>query len=127
MTPTTIEKTTPLTAEQYFAAKVAYEITPWSLKALLEKSPASVVLLDVRGPESWAEGRIPGARHLPLAELPAKLASLPKDKTILPYCGSLTCSLAPKAALLLAQNGFAVREVLGGVAEWTRAGFPLEK
>ena len=102
-------------------------MTLWSLKALLEKSPDQVVVLDVRGAESFAASHIKGAQNIPLADLVSKLGTLPKDKTIVTYCGDLTCALAPKAALELAQKGFTVRELVGGIDTWTQKGFPIEK
>ena len=129
MTPTTDAPTatSPITAVQYFTAKLAYEMTPWKLKGLLDKKTPDLLILDVRGADSWAEGHLPGAVSLPLPELAGKLASLPKDKTIVTYCGNIICSLAPKAALELAQKGFKVMELFGGIAEWKANSFPIEK
>ncbi len=71
------------------------------------------VLLDVREAAEVAAGTIPGARHIPLGQLRARLAELPKDKEILVFCqvgrrGYL-------AARLLAQHGFRVRNLTGGM------------
>lgn len=124
-----------LSAVEYFKAKLAYEMTPWTLKGLLvDKKPTScglqaseVVLLDVRTPDAYAKGHLPTAINIPLADLVGKLATLPKDKTIVTYCANLTCALAPKAALALAEKGFKVMELSGGIATWTEYGFPVEK
>jgi ArsR family transcriptional regulator len=117
-----------ITPVDYFAAKLAYEMTPWALKRLVvdEKSEQHLVL-DVRSPEQFDLGHIPGALNVPLADLVSTLKTLPKDKVIVTYCGSITCGLAPKAALELAQKGFRVMELLGGIAEWQHAGFPIQK
>ena len=129
MTPTNVlePKLIELTAVQYFSAKLAYEMTPWALKSILEKTPEQVVLLDVRNADMFAASHIKGAKNIPLADLVAKLATLPKDKTIVTYCGDLTCGLAPKAALELAQKGFKVKELVGGIDVWSAKGFPVEK
>ena len=112
----------------YFAAKLAYEMTPWSLKSLIvdQKSDKHLVL-DVRSPEHFEKGHIPGAKNIPLADLVSSLKSLPKDKTIVTYCSNITCALAPKAALELAQKGFKVMELFGGIQEWQDKGFPVER
>ena len=55
------------------------------------------------------------------------MSTLPKDKTLVTYCANLTCALAPKAALVLAEKGFKVMELMGGIATWTETGFPVEK
>jgi rhodanese-related sulfurtransferase len=116
-----------LTPVQYFSAKLAYEMTPWALKSILEKTPDNIVLLDVRNAEMFAAEHILGAINIPLVELVSKLATLPKDKTLVTYCGDLTCGLAPKAALELAQKGFKVMELVGGIDVWSKKGFPVEK
>jgi rhodanese-related sulfurtransferase len=120
--------TTPkISAVDYFAAKLAYEMTPWTLKRHLEAGMKEHFLLDVRSKEDYAAGRIPGATSIPLTELPNQLAKLPKGKTIVAYCGNMLCGLAPKAALLLAEKGYPVMTLAGGVATWQEKGFPLEK
>ena len=129
MTPTTViePKLIELTPVQYFSAKLAYEMTPWALKSILEKTPNQVLVLDVRFADMFAAEHVKGAKNIPLPELAAKLATLPKEKTIVTYCGDLTCGLAPKAALLLAQKGFKVMELVGGIDVWSKKGFPVEK
>jgi hydroxyacylglutathione hydrolase len=83
-------------------------------------------LLDVRTPHEWDKGHLPGARYLFLGELPEKLRDLNPDKPVVVYCASgYRSSLA---ASLLQANGFSkVRNVPGGYAAWTAAGFPVVK
>ena len=95
---------------EYFRAKLEYEATPYGLKRLLDDKPNNVCVLDVRDAKSYAEGHIPGARNIPLGSLTASLSSLPKDQTIVTYCGDITCGLSPQAALELAQKGFRVKK-----------------
>ncbi len=45
-----------------------------------------LLLLDVREPHELALCRIDGAKSIPLAQLPAKLATLPKDRAIVVFC-----------------------------------------
>ena len=130
MTPsnTVLEpKILELTNVQYFQAKLAFEMTPWALKALLEKKSDEVCLVDVRTPEAFAAAHLPTALNIPLADLVSKLNTLPKNKTIVTYCSNLTCALAPKAALELARKGFKVQQLMGGIATWQEQGFPVEK
>ena len=124
----TLDKTLAISAVEYFKAKLAYEMTPYALKGLLiDKKVADILVLDVRSTESFNESHIPGALNIPLADLAGKLATLPKDKTLVTYCSTITCGLAPKAALVLAEKGFKVMEMYGGFATWTEYGFPVEK
>lgn len=111
-------------AVEYFKSKLEWETTPHGLKPRIEKN--EVVVLDVRAPEDFAKEHIPGAKNVPLAELAKHLAKLPKDKTLVTYCWNLTCFAAPKAALELAQKGFKVQELIGGIKEWKNSGFPVE-
>lgn len=111
----------------YFAAKLAYEMTPWTLKNILETAPEQVVVLDVRSTDMFKAAHVPTALNIPLADLVSKLKTLPKNKTIVAYCGNLTCALAPKAALELAQKGFEVKQLVGGIELWQEKGFPIEK
>lgn len=116
-----------LSSVEYYRAKLSYEMGPYSLKALLDdKTNDTLHIVDVRSPEAYAEGHIPTAVNIPLQELPGKMSQLPKDKTIVTYCGSITCQMAPKAALELAQKGFKVVELHGGLKEWHAYGYPVE-
>ena len=112
------------TAVQFFKAKLAYETTPHGVNERL-KDP-SLVILDVRDAESFKKEHIPGAKNVPLTELSKHLSTLPKDKTIVTYCWSLTCAAAPKAALQLAEKGYKVQEMVGGIQEWKNNEFPVE-
>ena len=131
----TLEKPLAISAVEYFKAKLAYEMTPWTLKGMVVDKSASacglkatdLLILYVRSAEAFNESHIPTALNIPLADLAGKLATLPKDKTIVTYCSNLTCALAPKAALVLAEKNFKVMELFGGFATWTEYGFPVEK
>lgn len=117
-----------LSAVDYFRAKLSYEMSPYGLKHLLDdKTNDTLHVIDVRMPDAYAEGHIPGAVNIPLPEIIGKLSAIPKDKTIVTYCGSITCQMAPKAALELAQKGYKVMDLHGGLKEWQSYGFPVEK
>lgn len=111
----------------YFSAKLAYEMTPWALKNILEKTPDSICLLDVRSLDMFNAAHLPRAINIPLVDLVSKLNTLPKNKMIVTYCSDLTCTAAPKAALELAQKGFKVQHLVGGIQVWSEKGFPVEK
>lgn len=113
-------------AADYLKAKLDYEATPNGLKSTLETTPGDVVVLDVRDEESFRKEHILGATNLPAADLVKRLADLPRDRTIVTYCWDMTCALAPKAALELAQKGFKVQYLAGGIEEWKKKGFPVK-
>ena len=122
-----IPQTTPAQLKRYFAEKLAAELGPHNVKRLLDEDPKRVVLLDVRSKEGYAEGRLPGAINIPFEELPRRMQELPKAKDIITYCWDVTCILSTKAAYVLAAKGYRPKEMLGGIAQWRKAGFPIEK
>lgn len=84
-------------------------------------------LVDSRGESSWAQGHVPGAVHLPTAEIGRRaLTELDVDVPVVTYCWGPGCNGATKAALELARLGFAVREMIGGFEYWAREGLPVE-
>ena len=70
-------------------------------------------LLDVRNPNELAVESVPGAVNIPLPELRARLAELPRDREILVFCRS--AQRAYYATRILLQNGFKVRNISGGL------------
>ena len=85
------------------------------------------VLLDVRGPEKFAAGHVPGAVHLPRGKIIAsKLATYPADTLFVTYCAGPHCNGAARAAIRLAQLGRPVKIMLGGITGWIDEGFALE-
>jgi rhodanese-related sulfurtransferase len=82
------------------------------------------VLIDVREPDEWRQGHAPGATSIPLAQLSARLASLPRDRDILLICRSGNRSRVTQD--LLARSGFdRATNVAGGMIAWQRHGLPI--
>jgi rhodanese-related sulfurtransferase len=75
------------------------------------------ILLDVRSPEEFANGTMPGAISIPVDELRGRMSELPKDSHIYIFCQiGLRGYLAQR---ILVQNGYDyVRNVSGGFALW---------
>ncbi|HXF73491.1 MAG TPA: metalloregulator ArsR/SmtB family transcription factor, partial [Actinomycetota bacterium] len=83
------------------------ELEPVSREALLERlGRGDVTVLDVRPPEEFAAGHIPGARSVPLPELERRLDELPRDVEVVAYCRGPYCVLAPEALGILRAAGF---------------------
>ncbi len=112
-----------ISAAEYFRTKLQFETTPHDLKRDMEAG--HVVLLDVRDEQSYKTERIPGAKNVPLTQLERHLAEMPNGKTLVTYCWNITCAAATKAALILAEKGYKVQELVGGIGEW-KAKFPTE-
>ncbi len=85
----------------------------------------SALLLDVREPEEYAHGHLPGAVNVPQAELATRLDELPRDRPLLVVCQGGFRSL--RSAQFLAQMGFDhVASIKGGTEGWRAAGRPLD-
>ncbi len=85
-----------------------------------------VVVLDVRPPEEFAAGHVPGSRSIPLSELAARLAELPPDLPIVAYCRGPHCVYAADAVDLLRKHGYDATRMDQGVADWRHRGWPIE-
>ena len=82
-------------------------------------------IVDVRSPEEWKEGHIPGAIHMFLPELEKRAAELKKKKPVAIYCDSgYRASLGTS---ILQQEGFDVHNVPGSWQAWKNAKYPIEK
>lgn len=92
--------------------------------AAVEEGGATLV--DVREDWEWQGGRVDGARHIPMAELPAHLDELPRDEPLYLICHSGNRS--GRVASWLKQNGFERPiNVRGGMVAWERAGLPVSR
>lgn len=120
----------PLTSHaraQYFTAKLNAEWGPIDLKHALDAGAGGIVVLDTRSPEAYAEEHIPQAVNIPAEDLPKRLNEVPKDKDVVTYCWNITCHLATRAALTLAENGYRVHELAGGIDSWRNSDLPVTK
>ena len=81
-------------------------------------------LVDVRADHEWEAGRIPGAAHVPLAELPQRTGEIDKDRPVVLYCrGGNRSSMAAAA---LADAGYDAVKMTEGIVGWGEEGLPLE-
>jgi len=86
----------------------------------------SPLLLDVRKKTEFEAGHLPGARHVFLGYLPDRLDELPKDKTIVTFCGSGQRAII--AASILRKNGFeSVEDCLGSMQACKALGFDIQQ
>ncbi|MCA1674495.1 MAG: MBL fold metallo-hydrolase, partial [Actinobacteria bacterium] len=100
------------------------QITVHELKTRLDRN--EVNLLDVRQPDEWHAGHVPGAHYITGAELPDRLDEAPQDRPLAVTCGSGFRSSV--AASLLAHHGHRdIVNVTGGMSAWNNAGYPVEQ
>ncbi|HKJ22081.1 MAG TPA: metalloregulator ArsR/SmtB family transcription factor [Gammaproteobacteria bacterium] len=94
------------------------------LAALVKKG--RVTVLDVRPVEEYAAGHLPGAINVPLESLRRRIKELPRSRPLVVYCRGPYCVLTLDALELLQGKGFKVRRLADSVADWRRAGLPVE-
>ena len=96
-------------------------------RAELERMLAKgeVTLLDVRPPEEYAAGHIPGARNTPLGTLDAQAESLRQAPSVVAYCRGSFCVMAHDAVRILGGAGVGARRLEDGMLEWRTAGLPV--
>jgi rhodanese-related sulfurtransferase len=76
---------------------------------------AGATLLDVRTEAEWSAGHLPGAVLIPVGELGARIAEVPRDRPVVVYCQS--GGRSAQAAEMLASAGYDVHD-LGGIGSW---------
>ncbi len=93
-----------------------------ALKLMLDAGMIRVI--DVREPDEWADGIVPGSEPIFLGDLKGHLPAGPKDAPL-----AVTCSVGRRGSMgasILRQAGFTnVYNVLGGTTAWVNRGFPL--
>jgi rhodanese-related sulfurtransferase/DNA-binding HxlR family transcriptional regulator len=107
----------------YFTAKD--EMEPVPAAELLQRAKRGLVtVLDVRPPEEFAAGHVPGAVNIPIQELEKRLAELPRRKEVVAYCRGPYCLMSYDAVQLLRRKGLKARRLQDGLPEWRLAGLP---
>ncbi|SIR62529.1 rhodanese-like domain-containing protein [Microbacterium sp. RURRCA19A] len=113
-------------AHTYFSHRLSFETDPSDVYAA-QKAGDAFVLVDVRGEDAWAQGRITGAIHMPYRQISERApAELGRDTPVVVYCWSPGCNAGQKGAREFALLGYSVREMIGGYEYWVREGQPFE-
>ncbi len=87
-----------------------------------ERSASGAPVIDVREPDEYIAGHVPGAVLIPLGEVPERAAEVPADRTVYLICAKGGRSM--RAAEHLAGLGRDVVNVAGGTTAWIEAGHP---
>ncbi|HZP54581.1 rhodanese-like domain-containing protein [Actinocrinis sp.] len=80
-------------------------------------------VLDVRERFEYEDGHVPGARLIPMSNVPARIGELPRDRRIYVICASGNRSYTAVSWLIAA--GLDAYSVRGGTSGWARSGGPL--
>ncbi|UJA19535.1 rhodanese-like domain-containing protein [Thermoleophilia bacterium SCSIO 60948] len=103
-------------------ASAQTDVGPEQARELVESGEALIV--DVRQPEEWDAGRIPGSTHIEMNELSGRAGELPSERTVIFACKSGSrSSLAVQA---FREAGYDARNLDGGITAWAADGLPLE-
>ena len=109
----------------YFLSKDDFE--PVLQTELLDRARRGLVtVLDVRPPEEFASGHLPGAVNIPVEQLARRLRELPKGKEVVAYCRGPFCLMSYEAVQLLRKKGLKARRLENGMPEWRLGGLPVE-
>ena len=108
------------------ALRTVPEVAPATLQSRLHNGE-QIVVIDVREPDEFARGKIPGAYTIPRGVLEMQVdGRLPVDTTVVLYCGAGARSAL--AAKSLADMGYdKVESLQGGWSAWVNAGLPVER
>ena len=112
----------------HFEQEFRFETDCWDVHEALKSDSPDFVLLDVRSPDLFAAGHVPGAVHLPHGKIiGSKMAQWPEDTLFVTYCAGPHCNGAARGAIRLAQLGRPVKIMAGGMTGWIDEGYALEK
>ncbi|PXW98872.1 ArsR/SmtB family transcription factor [Mycolicibacterium moriokaense] len=108
----------------YLGARDDFEpVTPDELSRRMTNG--EVVVLDVRPEQEYAAGHIAGSRSIPVADLSARLAELPRENEYVAYCRGPYCVYADEAVAVLRANGLKAQRLTEGYPEWWLSGRPV--
>ncbi|MCA9793462.1 MAG: MBL fold metallo-hydrolase [Candidatus Eremiobacteraeota bacterium] len=101
-------------------------VEQWTVHELDRRRQQNIAILDVRSPQEWNNGNIPGAIHQFVPHLEANLAALDRDRPVAVYCG--TGYRASIGASILKRNGFdRVANIPGSWKAWRAADLPVQQ
>ena len=99
-------------------------VTFKELRRLMRDDDVTVV--DVRPPDEFQAGHIPGALSVPVPELKRRLRELPKSREVIAYCRGRYCVYSLEAVTMLRKHGYRARRAHEGLPDWKAAGLPVE-
>lgn len=114
------------TAIAHFESCLSLETDCWDVHDAMSRGP-DFVLIDVRSPELFAKGHVPGAVNIPHGKLiESRLAQYPRETLLVVYCAGPHCNGGHRGAARLARLGRPVKLMIGGITGWLDEGFRLD-
>jgi rhodanese-related sulfurtransferase len=124
---TDVPSAPPEAALAHFESSFSFETDCWDTHYALQTGEPGFVLVDVRGPEAYAAGHVPGAVNLPHGKIMSStVARWSSDTLFVTYCAGPHCNGAARGALRFAKLGRPVKIMAGGITGWLDEGFRLE-
>lgn len=106
--------------------EIPSDMEPIDADELLRRAETGeVTVLDVRPPEEYRAGHIPGAVSVPVEELERRIDEIPRERPVVAYCRGPFCVFAVEAVETLRRHGFSARRMESGVPDWRLAGLPV--
>jgi rhodanese-related sulfurtransferase len=99
------------------------EVAQADVAQLPEAFDDSVILLDVREDDEWQRGHAAGARHIPMGDVPSRLADIDPGAQLYVVCHA--GGRSQRVAQYLVRNGYQAANVSGGMLAWAGAGRPV--
>jgi len=117
----------PEDALAHFSRRLSFETDCADVADALARGATDFVLLHVVGTRQAYERRhVPGAIHLPHREITRdRMAEWPEGILFVAYCAGPHCNGADRAAMKLAELGFPVKIMIGGLTGWVDEGLEL--
>lgn len=113
-------------AYEHFSNHLRYETDCSDVHHSQQTGQIDYVLVDVRGAAAFAAAHVPGALNLPTKTITSeRMAEFPANSLFVVYCAGPHCNGVHRAAARLAQLGYPVKEMIGGVTGWLDEGFTL--
>ncbi|MFE3329710.1 rhodanese-like domain-containing protein [Streptomyces sp. NPDC059176] len=124
----TVPPAAPAVAADHFSASLAFRTDVSDVAASLAAGgDPGFIVVDSRSTDSWDQGHVPGALHLPTSLIPERAERLlDRSVPVVTYCWGPGCNGGARAALALARLGYQVKEMLGGFEYWVREGFAYD-
>jgi len=123
-----VEAAHPSDVLRHFEQLLTLETDCWDVYEAMKNGNHDFVLLDVRSPQLFQTGHIPGAVNLPHGRINERnLAAYASDTLFVVYCGGPHCNGADRAAVNLARIGKKVKKMIGGIEGWKDEGLDLAR
>jgi rhodanese-related sulfurtransferase len=111
-------------AKMFFDDRLDFIRGPIELNDMI-KEGVEMNIIDVRRPDDYSKGHIPGAVNLPEDKW-STFKGLSKDRVNIVYCYSTVCQISTRAAKYFVEHDFPTIQLSGGIEEWKNNELPVE-